>query len=98
MTAFATIIGAVPLLIATGPGAAARQSLGTAIVGGMWIATVLSLFVVPVLYITIKSIASRYDRKKVAAGDTPDGSNDGNGSGHPPGETAAEHYITSDRD
>jgi hydrophobic/amphiphilic exporter-1 (mainly G- bacteria), HAE1 family len=56
MTAIATIVGAVPLLIATGPGAAARQSLGTAIVGGMCVATVLSLFIVPVLYVAIKSL------------------------------------------
>jgi HAE1 family hydrophobic/amphiphilic exporter-1 len=60
MTAIATAIGSVPLLVATGPGAAARQSLGTAIVGGMCVSTVLSLFVVPVLYIVIKTLAERY--------------------------------------
>jgi hydrophobic/amphiphilic exporter-1 (mainly G- bacteria), HAE1 family len=60
MTAIATMIGSVPLLIATGPGATARQSLGTAIVGGMCVATVLSLFVVPVLYISIKTLSLRY--------------------------------------
>jgi hydrophobic/amphiphilic exporter-1 (mainly G- bacteria), HAE1 family len=60
MTAIATMIGSVPLLIATGPGATARQSLGTAIVGGMCVATVLSLFVVPVLFIVIKTLALRY--------------------------------------
>lgn len=59
MTAIATIVGAIPLVIASGPGAAARQSLGTAIVGGMAIATVLSLFIVPVLYVVIKSSAAR---------------------------------------
>ena len=62
MTAIATAIGAVPLVIATGPGAAARQSLGTAIVGGMVIATFLSLFIVPVLYIVIKSMEDRFRR------------------------------------
>jgi hydrophobic/amphiphilic exporter-1 (mainly G- bacteria), HAE1 family len=56
MTAFSTVIGAFPLMIATGAGAAARQSLGTAIVGGMCIATFLSLFMVPVLYIVIKTL------------------------------------------
>ncbi len=59
MTAIATIIGSFPLLIATGPGAAARQSLGTAVVGGMCLATVLSLFVIPVLYVVIKSLFHR---------------------------------------
>jgi hydrophobic/amphiphilic exporter-1 (mainly G- bacteria), HAE1 family len=61
MTAIATIVGAIPLLIATGPGAAARQSLGTAIVGGMCVATVLSLFIVPVLYVAIKSLTGTPD-------------------------------------
>jgi hydrophobic/amphiphilic exporter-1 (mainly G- bacteria), HAE1 family len=56
MTAISTIVGSLPLLVATGPGAAARQSLGTAVVGGMCVATVLSLFVIPVLYVVIKSI------------------------------------------
>jgi hydrophobic/amphiphilic exporter-1 (mainly G- bacteria), HAE1 family len=56
MTAIATIVGAIPLLLASGPGAAARQSLGTAIVGGMCVATVLSLFIVPVLYVVIKTL------------------------------------------
>lgn len=62
MTAISTAIGAVPLVIATGPGAAARQSLGTAIVGGMLVATFLSLFIVPVLYIVIKSLEDRIRR------------------------------------
>ena len=62
MTAIATIVGAIPLFVATGAGAAARQSLGTAIVGGMCVATVLSLFVVPILYIVIKTAESRYRR------------------------------------
>jgi hydrophobic/amphiphilic exporter-1 (mainly G- bacteria), HAE1 family len=60
MTALSTIIGAFPLFVATGPGAAARQSLGTAIVGGMCIATVLSLFIAPILYIVIKTAEARY--------------------------------------
>ncbi|MBD2176274.1 efflux RND transporter permease subunit [Pseudanabaena sp. FACHB-1998] len=56
MTAFSTIIGIFPLVIATGAGAAARQSIGTAVMGGMCVATFLSLFVVPVLYIFVKTI------------------------------------------
>ena len=62
MTAIATVIGAFPLFIATGAGAGARQSLGTAIIGGMCVATILSLFVVPVLYIVIKTAEARYRR------------------------------------
>lgn len=56
MTAFSTIIGIFPLAIATGAGAAARQSLGTAVIGGMCIATFLSLLIVPVLFIVVKNI------------------------------------------
>ncbi|WP_055077467.1 efflux RND transporter permease subunit [Pseudanabaena sp. 'Roaring Creek'] len=59
MTASATIIGIFPLVIATGAGAAARQSLGTAVMGGMCLATVLSLFIVPILYIVVKNIEER---------------------------------------
>ncbi|WP_263971064.1 efflux RND transporter permease subunit [Leptolyngbya sp. NIES-2104] len=46
-------------LIATGAGAASRRSLGTAVFGGMFVATFLSLFVVPILYIVVKSIESK---------------------------------------
>jgi HAE1 family hydrophobic/amphiphilic exporter-1 len=59
MTALATLIGSVPLLTATGAGAASRQSLGTAVFGGMLVATFLSLFVVPILYIVIKTLTER---------------------------------------
>jgi hydrophobic/amphiphilic exporter-1 (mainly G- bacteria), HAE1 family len=65
MTAFSTIIGIFPLAIATGAGAAARKSLGTAVLGGMCVATFLSLFIVPVLYIVIKNIVERNFSKKV---------------------------------
>jgi len=56
MTALSTLLGIFPLLIATGAGAGSRQSLGTAVFGGMFIATFLSLFVVPILYIVIVSL------------------------------------------
>ena len=56
MTAISTLVGIFPLMIATGAGAGSRQSLGTAVFGGMFFATFLSLFVVPVLYIVVKSL------------------------------------------
>ncbi|AFY41518.1 efflux RND transporter permease subunit [Nostoc sp. PCC 7107] len=59
MTAFSTLLGIFPLAVATGAGAGSRQSLGTAVFGGMLIATFLSLFVVPILYIVIKSFTER---------------------------------------
>ncbi|MFO0824839.1 MAG: efflux RND transporter permease subunit [Gemmataceae bacterium] len=54
MTSFAFILGVVPLVFATGAGAASRQSLGTAVFGGMITSTVLAVFFVPVFYVAIQ--------------------------------------------
>jgi HAE1 family hydrophobic/amphiphilic exporter-1 len=59
MTAFSTLLGIFPLTIATGAGAGARQALGTAVFGGMFVATFLSLFVVPVLYTVVTALSDR---------------------------------------
>ena len=59
MTSFAFILGVTPLLIARGAGAASRRSLGTAVFGGMNAATLLAIFIVPVLFAVIQGIASR---------------------------------------
>ncbi|MBA4187137.1 MAG: hydrophobe/amphiphile efflux-1 family RND transporter [Planctomycetaceae bacterium] len=56
MTSFAFILGVVPLVFATGAGAASRQSLGTAVCGGMITSTVLAVFFVPVFYVAIQSL------------------------------------------
>jgi HAE1 family hydrophobic/amphiphilic exporter-1 len=54
MTAFAFILGVVPLMTANGAGAASRQSIGTTVFGGMLAATLLSLAFVPVFYALIE--------------------------------------------
>jgi len=54
MTAFAFILGVVPLMIATGAGASSRQSIGTTVFGGMLAATLLSLAFVPIFYAIIE--------------------------------------------
>ncbi len=59
MTAIAFILGIFPLVIASGAGALSRQSLGTAVFGGMIVSTFLSLLVVPVLYIVIETARER---------------------------------------
>ena len=56
MTAFSTVIGAVPLAWASGAGAGSRISIGTAIIGGMMSSTLLSIFLVPVLFLVIEMI------------------------------------------
>ena len=60
MTAISTLSSIFPLVIATGAGAGSRQSLGTAVFGGMFVATLLSLFVVPILYVVVKQLSSRF--------------------------------------
>jgi hydrophobe/amphiphile efflux-1 (HAE1) family protein len=59
MTAFAFILGVVPLMLATGAGAASRQSIGTTVFGGMLAATILTLLFVPVFYAVIERLRER---------------------------------------
>ncbi len=51
MTAFSSILGFMPLLVAAGAGAASRQAVGNAVVGGMIAATVFSLLFVPAFFV-----------------------------------------------
>ncbi|WP_324282916.1 efflux RND transporter permease subunit [Cyanobacterium aponinum UTEX 3221] len=80
MTALATVFGFLPLLVASGAGSMSRWSLGTAVFGGMIISTILSLLLVPNLYIVIKNF-----EKHVLLGEkeprNPSGGNDQNGTG-----------------
>ena len=59
MTAFAFILGVLPLVIATGAGGASRQSIGTTVFGGMLAATILTLIFVPVFYAVIERMRER---------------------------------------
>jgi hydrophobe/amphiphile efflux-1 (HAE1) family protein len=59
MTAFAFILGVVPLMFASGAGAASRQSIGTTVFGGMLAATILTLLFVPVFYAVIERLRER---------------------------------------
>jgi multidrug efflux pump subunit AcrB len=56
MTAFAFILGVVPLVIASGPGAEMRQALGTAVFSGMIGVTLLGLLLTPVFYVAIRRL------------------------------------------
>ena len=57
MTSFAFILGVMPLAFATGAGSGARNSVGTAVAGGMLASTFLSIVFIPVLYVAIRTIA-----------------------------------------
>lgn len=65
MTAFAFIFGVVPLMIATGPGAEMRQSLGTAVFSGMLGVTFFGLFLTPVFFVALRSLG-RHKAEAVA--------------------------------
>ncbi|SFF50840.1 hydrophobic/amphiphilic exporter-1, HAE1 family [Fontimonas thermophila] len=60
MTSFAFIFGAVPMMLATGAGAAARQVLGTVVVWGMSAATLIGIFLVPMFYVLIQGAVERW--------------------------------------
>jgi len=67
MTSFAFILGVVPLLVATGAGAASRRALGTTVFGGMNAATLLAVFIVPVLYVVVEGFAERRRKRPAPA-------------------------------
>ena len=66
MTALAEVVGLMPLVLSSGAGAAARWSLGTAVVTGMAAATVLSLFFIPVLYYGIQTLVEKVKGRPAA--------------------------------
>jgi multidrug efflux pump len=68
MTVVSTILGAVPLVIATGAGAESRIAIGTVIVGGLGLSSVLTLFLTPVLY----DLLARFARPAGVVGDRLD--------------------------
>jgi hydrophobe/amphiphile efflux-1 (HAE1) family protein len=64
MTSFAFILGCVPLMVAKGSGAASRSTMGTGVVYGMTIATVVGLFIIPVCYVFVQRIVERGKKSK----------------------------------
>ena len=69
MTSFAFILGCVPLMLATGSGAASRATMGTGVVYGMTISTAIGLFLIPVCYVFVQKFSDR--KKKVVAEPAP---------------------------
>jgi HAE1 family hydrophobic/amphiphilic exporter-1 len=80
MTSFAFILGCLPLAVASGAGALAREVMGTGVIGGMLAATGIAIFLIPMLYYVIERL--RTGRKKGANGHTR------TGEGRPSGGTS----------
>jgi HAE1 family hydrophobic/amphiphilic exporter-1 len=71
MTAFAFILGVVPLLTASGAGAEARKVMGMAVFSGMLVATILGVLLVPMLYVAVEKVIGAKKQPMPAAGPVP---------------------------
>ena len=67
MTAFAFILGVVPLAIASGSGAVARRIMGTAVIGGMIAASLIAIFLIPVSFYVVERFSRRRQENEVTA-------------------------------
>ncbi|VWB11812.1 multidrug transporter [Burkholderia lata] len=67
MTTFAAMLGALPMLVGTGTGSELRRPLGLAIIGGLALSQILTLFTTPVVYLLFDRLAARVRRRREAA-------------------------------
>jgi len=77
MTSFAFILGCVPLWIASGSGAIARETLGTVVIGGMLGATCVDTLIVPVTFYMVEKMGMRFDKKHQHGGDKDEDTGEG---------------------
>jgi len=84
MTSFAFILGCVPLAIASGAGAVARQVMGTGVIGGMLTASFIAIFLIPTTFYIVERLAHRGSSSKVPAAA-------GSGHAHDVPQKGAEH-------
>jgi multidrug efflux pump len=81
MTTLAAMLGALPMLLGTGTGSELRRPLGLAIIGGLTLSQMLTLFTTPVIYLFFDRLAERFGRKRKADdADKADGSADDSGA------------------
>jgi hydrophobic/amphiphilic exporter-1 (mainly G- bacteria), HAE1 family len=74
MTSFAFIMGVIPLAIASGAASAARQILGTTVIGGMLASTVIGIFLIPVTFSVVERVSARLSGRSADAGRPPEAS------------------------
>ncbi len=71
MTSFAFILGCVPLMLASGSGAVSRSTMGTGVVFGMSISTLIGIFLIPVCYVFVQKFADKKNPPNVDPEDSP---------------------------
>jgi HAE1 family hydrophobic/amphiphilic exporter-1 len=71
MTSFAFVLGCVPLWTASGAGSVARQIMGTTVIGGMLAATLIAVFIIPVLFVVVEKLSQRKSDITVAPAASP---------------------------
>jgi len=71
MTTMAAMLGAVPLLLSSGPGSELRQPLGLTIIGGLVVSQILTIYTTPAIYLWLDKLRGRRSRHKVGAGAAP---------------------------
>jgi HAE1 family hydrophobic/amphiphilic exporter-1 len=71
MTSFAFVLGCVPLWTATGAGSVSRQIMGTTVIGGMLAATLIAVFIIPVLFVVVERLSRRKSGVTVAPSTPP---------------------------
>lgn len=63
MTSFAFVLGVVPLAIASGPGANSLRAIGTGVIGGMLMLTMISTFFVPLFFVLLETWSEKWSKK-----------------------------------
>jgi HAE1 family hydrophobic/amphiphilic exporter-1 len=71
MTSFAFVLGCVPLWTASGAGSVSRQIMGTTVIGGMLAATLIAVFIIPVLFVVIEKLSQGKSGMKIAPATPP---------------------------
>jgi multidrug efflux pump len=71
MTTLAAMLGALPLVLATGPGAELRRPLGLTIIGGLFVSQILTLYTTPAVYVLMDRLAARLSRRRRRAAEAP---------------------------
>jgi len=91
MTSFAFILGCVPLAIASGAGAISRQVMGSVVIGGMLFATVVGVFLIPVLFYVMEKFAIRFGRHDATGAAQGGGASGHMSPGNSPGKEGDPH-------